>query len=306
MFRINFTKKNILTLILLIITFTLFTYYFVNNRDLFKRIADLSIPQLLLIITGQVIIFLTNAYLLFIIVRLANKKLPFSDSTKVTAYSSLINYFGFLQGGLGFRGYYLKRYLSISYKKYIGLTLLQYSVLFGISSLMVGIGLIISSDIQTVALVLSISAILICLIIFTTFRYRKKSVNELIKTIKTVHGKKLLLILLVTILQLCGSALAYGVELSSVGANLTLAGLFIYTGISQFSLIFALTPGGIGIREGLLIIVQSQMLLKTSDIVLASTIDRASYFIVLVIFVPFAISAKRLLGINTNDKLAKS
>jgi uncharacterized membrane protein YbhN (UPF0104 family) len=110
---------------------------------------------------------------------------------------------------------------------------------------------------------------------------------------QTIHARPLTALIVILLIQLAGSLLANFTALQAVGAHVTAGGLLIYTGVSQFSVVIAITPGAVGIKEALLLIVQGQMHLRTQDIVLAATLDRLVYFITLALITPLAIGLKR-------------
>jgi len=62
--------------------------------------------------------------------------------------------------------------------------------------------------------------------------------------------------------------------------------------------LIAITPGAIGIKEGLLLIVQQQMNLTLDNIVLAATVDRVVYFITLAIITPLALGFRKYKNLN--------
>lgn len=229
----------------------------------------------------------------------------FIESARVTAYSSLINFFGFFQGGVGFRGLYLKRHYQVSLKRYTLLTFIQYLVFFGVAGLMLIIGLALVLSLSTLFLV--VLGILVSLIFlsFGIYKIKPSILNRLFQRVTSiiplVHVKSILFISLISMLMLTGSMIANSIELSVIGAHVTLGGLLIYTGISQFAIIVALTPGAVGIREGILLLVQGQMMLSTNDIVLAATIDRLLYFITLGLFTPLALGMKRIIKNQVAD-----
>jgi uncharacterized membrane protein YbhN (UPF0104 family) len=282
---------------LLVLTLIAFVYYFLHNQEQFSRIGHLTWWQVLLIITGQSIVFFSNILVSIIFIQFIGKKLHFLDSTRITAYSSLINFFGFLQGGVGLRGVYFKRQFSMSIKKYFALTVVQYLFLFGVSGLFVLIGISITSGLNSALLIAFGGIILIALgfFLFSKTKAVKKLYTKLGALSQIIKVRPLAALLVVILLQLCGSLIANFVELQAIGANISLGGLLVYTGTSQFAIVIALTPGAIGIREALLLIVQQQMHLTTQDIVLAATVDRVIYFITLALVTPFALAAKRQL-----------
>jgi uncharacterized membrane protein YbhN (UPF0104 family) len=292
------SKNKLLKIFLLVLTIVLFILYFVNNRDSFARIGELSVLQFLLIFLGQTIILVANALTLMIIVSFCRKKMDVADAARVTAYSSLINFFGFLQGGVGFRAVYLKKIYEIPLKKYFALTAVQYILLFGLSGLLLFFGIVLTTGLQNALLfvLMGTAALLIVLLVMKKFGVLTKLASRFEGISFAFGSNKLVLLIGSLLLQLCGSLIAYGVALQAIGANITAGGLMVFTGISQFSVVIALTPGALGIREGLLLIVQDQMLLTTSDIIVASTIDRVVYFMTLVLLVPIALSMRKKIG----------
>jgi len=282
---------------LLVLTLVAFVYYYLQNQALFGRIADLTWWQVLLIVLGQSIVFFSNILVSIIFIQFIGKRLHFLDSTRITAYSSLVNFFGFLQGGVGLRGVYFKRHFSMSLKKYFGLTVIQYLFLFGVSGLFVLVGISFTSGLSS-ALMLAFGAVILAALGFFLFgksKAAKKIQTKLGALTQLLQARPLIMLFVVIILQLCGSLLANFTELQAIGANISFGGLLIYTGTSQFAIVIALTPGAIGIREALLLIVQQQMHLTTQDIVLAATVDRAIYFVTLALITPFALAAKKQL-----------
>ena len=282
---------------LLVLTLVAFVYYFLQNQALFGRIAHLTWWQVLLIITGQSIVFFSNILVSIIFIQFIGKRFHFLDSTRITAYSSLVNFFGFLQGGVGLRGVYFKRQFGMSLKKYFGLTVIQYLFLFGVSGLFVLIGISLTNGLSS-ALMVAFGGIIILALGFVLFgksRFANKLQSKLGALTQLLQARPLLMLFAVILLQLLGSLLANFTELQAIGADVSFGGLLIYTGTSQFAIVIALTPGAIGIREALLLIVQQQMHLTTQDIVLAATVDRAVYFVTLALITPFALAAKKQL-----------
>jgi uncharacterized membrane protein YbhN (UPF0104 family) len=282
---------------LLVLTLAAFVYYFLQNQALFGRISNLTWWQVLLIITGQAIVFFSNILVSIIFIQFIGRRFHFLDSTRITAYSSLVNFFGFLQGGVGLRGIYFKRQFGMSLKKYLRLTVIQYLFLFGVSGLFVLIGISFTNGLSS-ALMIAFGGIVIAALGFVLFGksgVAKKLQARLGALTQLLQARPLIMLFAVILLQLLGSLLANFTELQAIGADVSFGGLLIYTGTSQFAIVIALTPGAIGIREALLLIVQQQMHLQTQDIVLAATVDRAIYFVTLALITPFALAAKKQL-----------
>ncbi|MDB5165281.1 MAG: hypothetical protein JWM00_171 [Candidatus Saccharibacteria bacterium] len=298
-------SKQVLRVFLLVIVIAAFVLYFMSNQDQFSKIGNLTVWEILLIIVGQAIVIVSNIFILIIVVRFITRRMSFVDAARLTAYSSLINFFGFLQGGVGFRGIYLKKHYDMSLKKYSLLTLVQYCIFFGIAGILLVTGLWLTTGIHraVLLLILIIIGLALCVLVFSKLKSAAymKTRERLAKIRTVIQVRPLLGIAAATLFQLSGSMLANAVELHAVGADISIGSLLIYTGVSQFAIIIALTPGAIGIRETILLLVQHQMSLTTETIIVASTIDRLVYFVTLALFAPLAIGMRRRIGAKPAD-----
>lgn len=296
-------KSKYFKLAVLLFVIAAFVVYFYYNRNQFDRLSLLTWWQVLLIIFGQTIVILSNVLILMIIVLYLGQRLKFIDSARITAYSSLVNFFGFLQGGLGLRAIYLKNRYEMTIRRYVALTVQQYLLVFGVATLMIAIGLASNGTfLSTVlfAICVVILVVIVWQIIKTTVPKLETKLRSLYSSVVKIFAPRLILLMfLAVILQLGGSVLASGVELYAIGAHVTPAGLLIYSGLAQFAVLFAITPGAIGIREGILLAAQNQIHLTTNDIVLAATVDRVLYFVTLGIITPLAIGARKIKNLRS-------
>ncbi len=283
-------QSRVLRVALTLLVIALFGYYFLHNRHEFGRLLDIPLPYLLFILLGQLVVVASNVGILLVLVRIASRRIAPLPAIRVIAYSSVINFFGFLQGGLGFRGFYLKKYLDISLKTYSLLTLLQYAVLFGLTGTMIGWGFLMIYP-RYLGLVL-VGGLVISGLGGIVFYVSKSRKLESAWILASKHKKEIGLLALLAVVQLAGSFTAFGFELSALGARFSLSGLLIFAGLAQFSILFALTPGAIGIREALLLLVAQQIHLTTQTVILSATIDRLVYFVTLACLLPFYFNVK--------------
>jgi uncharacterized membrane protein YbhN (UPF0104 family) len=290
-------KNKYFRLSILLATIAAFVVYYIYNQQQFQRLDSLGLVDVLLIILGQTIVITSNVLILMILVLFIDKKVPFLEASRITAYSSVVNFFGFLQGGLGVRAIYLKTTVGMKLKKYTLLTIVQYLTIFGISAAMVVIG-VFKDGYLLLAGLLTVSLLLVLIYKFKSY-LSVKITNTVHSLVKLVRVRSLALLIFAVLFQLAGSTLAAAVELSAIGADITVQGLLVYSGMSQFAIVFAITPAAIGVREALLLAVQGQMGISSSDIILAATIDRLVYFLTLGLFAPLALTARKL-------KLSKS
>jgi uncharacterized membrane protein YbhN (UPF0104 family) len=109
--------------------------------------------------------------------------------------------------------------------------------------------------------------------------------------------KAISFIALGTLLQIVVLCTIYGIELKHTGAHVSLGQIMSYSGVANFALFVALTPGAIGIRESFLLFSQGLHHLGSATIVAASVLDRATYLLFLgVLFV-------LVLSLHAKDKL---
>lgn len=291
----RFSYKKFLQIFLLILTLVLFTWYFNENREQFSKLSSLSLWEFLFIFFGQIIAFIGNVIIIFAFGMFIGKKIPAVEVTKIGAHSSLVNFFGFLQGGFGVRGAYLKINHGMSVKKYLAISALQYLVLFGFAGLLIFIGLVSigQHNLFMLASLVTIVTAIVILGIRIIAKLREFVVALTKKIMGLLQLYPLLWLCLGTLVYLAGGLITFSAELSVVNANITLGGLLVYTGVTQFTLLISITPGGLGIREGALLLVQQQMQLTTGDIVLASTLDRAVYFVTLAFLFLISLGASK-------------
>ncbi len=282
--------KKLIQILAFVLVLFLFSFYAYNNRSEFNRLTQIGLFDIFLIITGQLTILFSAALILREVIVQNNKNSKLVELLKVTAYSSLVNFFGFLQGGVGIRAVFVKTKQSISYKSFFGFTIIQYLSLFYISFILIIVSVFLSTD---NAFLIIIIIMLLCApvlyqgtvsLIVDKISYLKKY-NSLKKyNIKNIS--------LINVIQIIGSLLVYGISLHAIGANIDIKGLLIYTAIGQFSLAFAITPGAVGIREGLLLLASSRMGIGINDIVIASTLERLLLFVTFAIITPVAFAVK--------------
>jgi uncharacterized membrane protein YbhN (UPF0104 family) len=82
-------------------------------------------------------------------------------------------------------------------------------------------------------------------------------------------------------MQLATQVAIYAVELHNVGAHASFGQVLSYTGVANFALFAALTPGAIGIREAFLLFSEKLHHISSEAIVAANVVDRGVYLVFL-------------------------
>jgi uncharacterized membrane protein YbhN (UPF0104 family) len=218
------------------------------------------------------------AYILKVSLRLYGKILPYSEIILLTGYSSIANFFGPGQSGPGVRAVYLKLRHGVSIKQFLFVTLIYFAWLILISSSMFSAATL--PWWLTSMGVFGMTAA--CTIAMTHLVGMDK--NSLVppnaqpRLIRTV-----LLVGLGTAAQIAFITGVYFTELRAVEPGISLSQAISYTGAANFSLFVSITPGAIGIRETILLFSQKVHCIGAETITAASVLDRAVYFVVLMV-----------------------
>lgn len=285
--------KNYLSIAILILTFGLFTYFFITNPEIVKEIRNIDAKTLTMLLILYFLFIGTLALVNSASVKLCKTTINYSENLLLTMYSSVINFFGPLQSGPAFRAIYLNKKHSIKIKDYASASLLYY-IFYGIFSLL----LLFSGYINHwFLLILFILAIIILIIV--------KSDNQYSKGIKSLNLSSWYLMAIATILQILLLIIIFGIELKTIDPSITLDQILIYTGAANLALFVSITPGAIGFREFFLVSTQRLHGIDNTTIVAANTIDRAVYIILLAILalIITAFHAKSRLGVDKLNKI---
>lgn len=282
---------------LLILFAAVFLVYFYHNRKDFEALADVSAGHVALIILFQLLVIVTNAWILRSLLSLYGKRMPALEAFAVTLKSSIVNFFGFLQGGIGYKAIYLKRNYDLSYKKFLLLYTANYVVIFATASLLALCGLFIrvrqgeAVDVISLLIFGGMATVMLSIMLVrkqVTLRGSNKLVRGLNEALTGWHliarsRRTVLSLLLAAFLQALSLSALFYVELLAIGVDPTIPAALLYAGLANVALLVAITPASLGFREGILILSQTSLGLSTSLILVSSTLERVSYFLLLAV-----------------------
>lgn len=280
--------KPILAIGIIGLTVVAFIYYSSKHPDILDRVRHIPLGTLAILLGLYGLAFLAYALVTRGSLRIYKKTMSKQENILFNAYSSLINFFGPGQSGPAFRGVYLKKRHNLSLKQYILTTLLYFGFYAAISAMMMFVGT--RPWWQTMLLIVAVSVVSFLVI----RRYKKRAhVGEEahlnLKNVAWIFGA--------TAAQLTIQFVIYAVELHNVGSTASFGQILAYTGVANFALFVALTPGAIGIRESFLLFSQNLHHIDSQMIVAANVIDRAVYLIFLGLLFILVIS------LHAKDKL---
>ncbi|HEY5806038.1 MAG TPA: lysylphosphatidylglycerol synthase domain-containing protein [Candidatus Saccharimonadales bacterium] len=283
--------KPILALIIITATLGVFAYYIAKHPDIIDQLKQLSPVTILALLALYTVAFLAYVMITRASLRIYHKTMSRQENILFNAYSSLINFFGLGQSGPVFRGAYLKKRHNLSVKQFMFTLLLYLGTYAVISAMLMFVG---SQPWWQTALLMAATAA--ASFVFVR-RYKKRSHIKLEGGLNPLNVGW---IFGATVLQVAALAFIYGIELQTVGADASIGEILSYTGVSNFSLFVALTPGAIGIREAFLVFSQNLHHINSSTIVAANIADRAVYllFLGLLFMLVISLHAKDKLHVN--------
>lgn len=277
-----------MALLIIAATVVAFTYYIKGHPETIDQLQQLP-PATILVL----LLLNSGAFLAYVLVtrgslHVYGKTMSVQENILFNAYSSLINFFGPGQSGPIFRAAYLKKRHHLAVKNFTLMLLVYLGFYALISALFVVVGLL-PWWLTVLFLIVGGAG---CVAAVRYYKQRSK--------IDTGHGfnvRNIGWVLGATALQLVCLAIIYGVELRQTGTDASLGQILSYTGVSNFSLFVALTPGAIGIREAFLVFSQNLHHIDNTSIVAANILDRAVYLLFLgILFV-------MVIALHAKDKL---
>ncbi|HVC36301.1 MAG TPA: lysylphosphatidylglycerol synthase domain-containing protein [Candidatus Dormibacteraeota bacterium] len=283
--------KRLLAPIIIVLTVGAFTAFIAAHPAALEHLKNLNPIVVIELLALYSLFMVSLVVMLEASLDLCGLKISRSENMILSSYSALINFFGPLQSGPGFRALYLKRKHDINLKSFGLASLLYYAFFAAFSALFLLSGVL---GWQLIAILV----ILGLLVLFILLRTK----NRLTSRFRSLNLSSLYKLALACLAQVFLNSLIYFIELRSVNPTIHFSQAIIYTGAANFALFVSFTPGAIGFREAFLLFSQHLHHITTNNIVSASLIDRGVYLLFLGIVFVFAISvhAKQRLQADNN------
>jgi uncharacterized membrane protein YbhN (UPF0104 family) len=279
----------------------LFVVYAANNRDSFAGLLTVSWTTLLFVAVGRLLVFFSNGMFVKWTAEAFTRRLSMGEGVYVGILSAIGNFFGPLLGGAGIRAVYLKRVHNLPYAKFTSTLMIYYVILFAINFALAIAGLIVLDlDGDSHFLIALFGGGLVFLVGSVFIRLPKrarvdnprwsKPVRRILRYLTDIEdGWRRMTAMPVLLVKLVGLAalsvaaqfLIAFVSFDSIGADVSWASLAVYVSIVMISLLVAVTPGAIGIREAMLLLVSETLGVSDGEIIQVAVIDRGVTFAVL-------------------------
>lgn len=261
------------------LTILFFAKFIDNNPEVIEQLKQTSIITIAKILLLYAAMTGLLAVLYKVMTDICNTKVPAKENLLLTMYSSVVNFFGPLQSGPGFRTVYLKKKHNINVAKYIGVSLLYYTFFGVISGLMLLSGLF---GYSILGLFVVIAVLLyIGLPWLLKLRVLKRFIPSNAQSAAKVTLKPFAIMAALSLAQVLLVAVIYHVQLTSIQPSIGFDQTIIYTGAANFALFVSLTPGALGFRESFLFFSQDLHHIDQATIVSANIIDRGVYLVFL-------------------------
>lgn len=267
--------RPIAAISILVITVAVFVAYFIAHPQVWDQLGQIPRSTLFLIL-GLYLLFTGSLALVnTATLKLCRYRMKAGESMLLTAYSSVINFFGPLQSGPAFRAVYVKQKHNVKIKDYTVASFVYY-FFYALFSVI----LLFSGVLKWWIVPLAI------LIVIGIFYLRLKEVQGF-KRLSNLALGNWYHMAIATSVQIGLLLLIFWAELSSVSPGVQFSQVAIYTGAANLALFVSFTPGAIGFREAFLVFTQNLHHIDNATIVAANTIDRAIYVLMLLILAGF-------------------
>ncbi len=235
-----------------------------------------------------------------------NKNISFRESNYIAIITAAGNFFGPLLGGASIRAVYLKKKHNLEYSKFIstmyGYYLITYTnyaaiALVALVAIYTHFGYINGLKVTGLFLLAVLFAGIVAIVMPTKYaiglsnmrvlRPLRKHLQMAINgwgEIKVHPGliRSLAIISFVVFLILVTESF---ILYNLFSADVFFASVVLYTVMGVFTMLISITPGAIGFREGLYLLIPSVLLLDSTQIIQMATVDRSVSFILLVIMI---------------------
>ena len=261
--------RSLLAITILVATVAASVYFLATHPAIIHQLTKTP-PVVLTSLFALYLLFIGCVWLIFrASLVLCNIKLPLQETLLVTAYTSIINFFGPLQSGPAFRALYLNKRHAVGVGTYALASLVYYFFYAFFSGLFLVSGLL---GWWTVVLGLAGLAGL-----FGLMKLPIKKVQQM----RQFSRRGIIFSALSAFLQVSMFVVIFFVELKSVNQVVTLQQAIIYTGAANFALFVSITPAAIGFRESFVLLAQQLHHIPNATTIAASLIDRGVYVAVL-------------------------
>lgn len=285
----NNSKWKKLSYFFLLFIGAFYLYFYHSRLAVLKSIAVVDLVIIAALSFGT---FFFLAIQFKLLVEIFYLNLRFKEWFGLTVINTMISYYTPARGGLIARAYYLNRKYDLSYSKYISLVGGSYAINFMVASL----GIIFFSafsallrgawnlKILGVGTVLLMATMALCALLLTcssriVFIKTGRIYNVLNNFMEGLNLfiKHPFMVLKISFIQffliiIMGAKLYWSFK--ATGRAVEFTDILVVQSFVVFSMIVSITPGNLGIKEGIIGLLASHLGVPFADAILAASIDR--------------------------------
>lgn len=278
LFKIKLNLKIILKITSLgiyVSSILYFIFFVKNNFLLFSNFNQFNLKVIfgfyLILIFNNLVLGLINKYILLYL----DINIPYFESLNITVKNSMVNLTTPLKLGIGYKIIFLKNYYIFSLKELAIVN--TFFTLTNLFPILITLMLIFLNE-RFVSLKLFYTLLLIIfLFIYLLFNLKNFKIIRLkFPILKKINFYSFLniKILFLNFLFFISSTYAVYLIASQINVKITYLSIILFSTISILSSFIQLTPGNIGVREGILIFFNSLHKISNFEIIIISTIER--------------------------------
>lgn len=289
--------------ILTILILLLFGVYLYINPEILVSLKSTNPIYVLLIMLFYLLIFYLEGIFILVTLKIFHKEIDSKEGMYISVLSRIGNYLLPMRAGAVFRATYLKKKYDFQYSDFLS-TLYGYYIIFFLANSILAFMVLVYkavffNQIYTTLILFFLSIILamLFLILFNLpieklFLNSKGILSRLVSILgKFLNGWKLIVkdrrsfikLLLLAFGNIFLNTIIIYIQFISIEKIPNILDVVLYTCISGLSLFISLTPGSLGLREGVLLITSQSIGVSESEIIKLAVLDRGSMFLLLVL-----------------------
>lgn len=289
--------RRYLSLVFLIIFLAWIVAYAVNHWPDFKTLKDLSASEMAGILLVAFAAVWVRGLFTFLLVSPFGAKIGVAEAFFISLVSTVGNYALPMRGGIGLRAVYLKRRHLIGYKEFARISLARFGTIFFVDSIL-GLATVYlmwryEGDLDKPILIVLAAAFFVSSFIQLSSCFRLegaagfparqlKRASQLLQQ-KGLKIKLIPLALLNSIIRVIWITLCF----RALSVDLSLLQGLLISSLIPLSMMVTLTPGNLGITEGLLIYVTGIYGISPSIAIMGSMLMRSSVILWSLLMIPF-------------------
>lgn len=295
--------KKYLSPIITVIVLTLFGVYLYRNPEIINGILSTNWVYIVLIMGVYLLVFLFEGLFIKTSLGIFEKRIKVKESFFLATVSRIGNYLLPMRAGAMFRATYLKKKYEFPYSNFLS-TFYGYYVIFFLTNSLISIFILLfkyqldGKLFLPLILFFSLVVIGMVILIFVRLPIKKivKKTDGIIEKVflfidKFIKGWDLIVkdrkdffnLILIAFGNISLNIIIVSIEFMTIDKIPKILDVILYTAISGVSLLISITPGSLGIREGIFLITSQSLGLTESEIMRLAFLDRGIMFILLLI-----------------------